>query len=638
MKTEYTTTNYSETTPKKKYKYKSVWYLLVLFLFAYPLVSSFFGLDLNDTGFYMFNYENLFTSPETVTFSTFFSNLIGHVWLKIFGFLGLWAMNLLEVLLEYAICIVVYRTFRDLWGEIPTLIGLVIASLCMGTYVNIFNFHQFHVLLLILISCSLYTALKIDKHIYSFLAGICFAMDVFARMPSITGIVFLLIYLIPWLQGYLNGNSVLKHIKYFIVGTIASTTIFIIFLLFSGLSPYFVNNIFTLKQIARAGTGGYSFKTLFKNIITGNIDAVLTGIVFFAGVGLLILGLFFALRKRDNRKTLIIDATAFLLSVLIGILIIRRSYGLTPVKNWAQMSTGPIFTAGITYILGIIYLVYFVHRKSVTVNNNHVIAGILAFYIPILTIAGSNMGFKHAKLAMWLLAPLSVYMFKLLLDKLKNYINTKEAKEKFVNKTNKIVVPLILIAFIVSFASKFLPFVYHTNNFDSEDRLKVTHTVNHPKLRFIHTTERQANAMQGVLDHMADYPDAELMIFGTSILYYYLTGRDSYIQPRLTRSTYRLKEIKKDINKCMNEHKELPIFLYSRIVDGYGYEEEKYNKLIVQVQKSRYSGKKEFFMNFLQDNNYGVAYYNEYYMIAVPPHLNVDIDRNVSFSYLMTGK
>ena len=198
--------------------------------------------------------------------------------------------------------------------------------------------------------------------------------------------------------------------------------------------------------------------------------------------------------------------------------------------------------------------------------------------------------------------------------------------------------PLTLVAFIVSFAVKFLPFVYHTNNFDSENRLEVTHTINHPKLKFIHTTERQANAMQAVLDHMADYPDAELSVFGTSILYYYLTGRDSYIEPRLTYSTYSIEDIEKDIRKCMQKQKELPIFLYSRISDGYGYSEEKYDYLVEREQKNDYSGKKQFFIDFLQDNDYGVAYYNDYYMIAVPPHLNIDIDSSVGISYLMTGK
>ncbi|MGB4610427.1 MAG: glycosyltransferase family 39 protein [Saccharofermentanales bacterium] len=613
-------------------------YFLVAFLITYPLVSSFFGLDLNDTGFYMFNYVYLFKTPEILGFSAFFSNLIGHIWLKLFGFLGLWAMNFLEVLLEYLICLVIYRTFRDLWGEIPTLIGLVIASLSMGTYVNIFNFHQFHVLFLILISCSLYTALKKDKLVYSFLAGVFFAMDIFARLPSITGIVFLLIYLIPWTQGSFTGKRIIRHVLYFMIGTIAIVVFFIILLFSTGLLTYLIDNIFKLNQIARAKTGSYSFKTLLKNIIVGNVDAVLTGIVFFAGVGLLVLGLFLALRKRENRKTLIIDAIAFLLSTLMGILIIKRSYNLTPVKNWAQMSTGPIFTGGIAYIFGMIYLVYFVHYNSRNLRSNHVVAGALAFYIPLLTIIGSSTGFKHAKLAMWLLAPLAVFMFKYLLNQLKDYMSKKEIKKGFVNKANQMIVPLILIAFIVPFAAKFLPFVYHTNNFDSENRLEVTHKINHPKLKYIHTTERQANAMQGALDHLADYPDAELSVFGTSVLYYYLTGRDSYIQPRLTYSTYSIADIEKDIRKCMQEQKELPIFLYSRISDGYGYAAEKYDRLVSREQKNDYSGKKQFFINFLQDNNYGVAYYNDYYMIAVPPHLNVEIDSDASISYLMTGK
>ena len=391
---------------------KLTWCFLVAFLIAYPLISSFFGLDLHDTGFYMFNYTNLFKSPEILGFSAFFSNLIGHIWLKVFGFLGLWSMNLLEVLLEYFICLVIYRTFHDLWGKIPTLIGLVIASLSMGTYVNIFNFHQFHVLFLILISCSLYTALKKDKFLYSFLAGAFFAFDVFARIPSITGIVFLLIYLIPWTQGCMTGKRIINHVLYFIVGTIAISAFFILLLFAVGLLPYFIDNIFRLNQIASAETGSYSFKTLLKNIIAGNVDAVLTGIVFFAGIGLLVLGLFFALRKRENRKTIIIDAMAFLLSLFLGVLIIKRSYNLTPIKNWAQMSTGPIFIGGIAYIFGIIYLVCFINYTSRNMRNNHIIAGVLAFYIPILTISGSNTAFKHAKLAMWLLAPLSVYMIK----------------------------------------------------------------------------------------------------------------------------------------------------------------------------------------------------------------------------------
>ena len=110
---------------KKEVVVRSIlWIVLIL----YPLIGTFYGIDMGDTGYHVYAYERLYTQSNYLSFTAYFTYVVGHIWVSIFGFLGLWGLNLLEALFEIIIAIFVYRVISPKLGKIQTLVGLVIVK------------------------------------------------------------------------------------------------------------------------------------------------------------------------------------------------------------------------------------------------------------------------------------------------------------------------------------------------------------------------------------------------------------------------------------------------------------------------------------------------------------------------------
>ena len=76
-------------------KYKKIVKIFLMFCIGfYPFMTSFYGIDLGDTGIHMFNYENIFSNPELIGFTSYFTSVTGWMWLNVFPGLGIWGLNL----------------------------------------------------------------------------------------------------------------------------------------------------------------------------------------------------------------------------------------------------------------------------------------------------------------------------------------------------------------------------------------------------------------------------------------------------------------------------------------------------------------------------------------------------------------
>ena len=59
-------------------KYKKIVKIFLMFCIGfYPFMTSFYGIDLGDTGIHMFNYENIFSNPELIGFTSYFTSVTG---------------------------------------------------------------------------------------------------------------------------------------------------------------------------------------------------------------------------------------------------------------------------------------------------------------------------------------------------------------------------------------------------------------------------------------------------------------------------------------------------------------------------------------------------------------------------------
>lgn len=219
-----------EQLKSKKNKISTVIKILCLIAIAiWPLYNSFLGLDLVDTGYYLYQYDTPLSPYGTYT--TYLATLIGAVWLKLFPELGLWGLNFLEIMLEWLTCVILYNTFKNRFGKTTTLVGVAITMCGISTYVNIFNYHQLNMSLCCAMLCFMYLALSQNKNYLLVISGCFGALAITCRMPSILTLLCILciLYWNVWVEK--SKSNLLKRWFSFISGyfVIGSCTFFFLY-------------------------------------------------------------------------------------------------------------------------------------------------------------------------------------------------------------------------------------------------------------------------------------------------------------------------------------------------------------------------------------------------------------------------
>lgn len=606
--------------------------LLMSGIVLYPLLTSFFGIDLGDTGIHMFNYENIFSNPDKVGFTSYFTSVTGNLWLMLFGNLGIWGLNLLEVIMEIAMATVVYKAFGKNLGEVQTLFGIFIAVLASDTYLNVFNYHQFNVFLLILILICQYKAITEDKRIFSLFAGVFFTIVVCSRMGSVTAIVTCFLYLFWYMCENKDIKFLLRHMGSFLAGTLGMGSVMAGVLFLSGQTAYFIANISRLFGLASSSGGGYSMDNLWSTFIFGNLDAIASGFIFLSAGIVLVLGFGMIFTSKETEiKRRVFNILFGLVTVGVAGYQLIYAYDVNEAPNWPQMTTGPSFFIGLFYVITFFSIFYHLHAKDG--KTEIALIGVESIILPLLTIAGSNTGTKHVILAFWFIAPISVSsVFALLKKSSVQLINEMASKLGIVIKYSALVLTLFVLC--VSGGYKFFDMIYATMNFDSTDRSSLRYSIENDKLKFMKTTKREADAVNGVLQTVSDLQkrdteEEKLMVFGGSILLYSLTDMEAYVQPWVSNPNYSEEKLLQDIKKAEQESDTLPIIIYCRTNNYYGFEEWNYNVLIDSEKSNMYGGKKELFAEYLEEKNYSIEYMNDYYVVMAAQGIAESDEKNI---------
>lgn len=592
--------------------------LLIALIVLYPLIGAFLGLDLGDTGYHLFAYTNLAEHPEKINYTVFLSSVIGFAWDQLFGFLGLLAFNLLEVFLEWGVAFLVYRTLRRDLGELTVLAGCLFAVAAADTYLNIFNYHQFNMLLLTATLCLQYRAATDDRKAFSFWAGVCYMLAVFARMASVVIIVSCCLYLYHSIMNGFPWKDTGKHLLAFAAGAFCAGGLAVGIMLLTGHMGSFVSDIFRLGGIASDQSSSYGMGNLLDSLIRDNLDVIASGFLFYASAGVLACGINLTLQKCGTVLRRLVMVLLGVLFSAIAVYQMYYSFDVNPVPGWPQMTTGQQFLLGVFYVTAFIGFIFYALRKDVRAQRITLIILAACMQI-ILTIAGSNTRTKHIILALWLMAPVCIYIVRRVICSPQTAAYAARVFQKLGAGLHSKTLRVTAVAALSMFLLKYAHMLYYSFNYDMPDRTKLTAFVDSPKVRGILTSRREADAVNGVLDTLDDYDEEQpLMVFGYSLLFYYLTGRDSYGKPWVTQSTYPVETFQEDLEKLQEGPEKLPLVVYCRTNNAYGFEEKDLAKLQWETTVSAADGKKQVFLDFLEAHNYGIQYMNDYYAVIVP--------------------
>ena len=594
---------------------------LIAMIILYPLAGAFLGLDLGDTGYHLYAYENLAAHPDQINYTTYLSSVIGYLWGSVAGGLGLLGYNLLEVFLEWGTAALVYFTLRKLMGENVCLAGCLFSIIAMDTYLNVFNYHQLNACLLTLILCMEYQAIITRRSQYSLYAGIAYTFVVFSRVGSIVAIISLFLYVFDYLAYSMSEHRLKRHLFKFGLGAGSSFLAVVLLMLVTGRASLFVNNIFRLGSIANDSESAYGFSNLLSSLLTDILRCIAAGLVFFGAGFLLLFSVNMILKKWDTPRKQGIWTAAGALIAGIAIVVIRYDYHLTPVEKWPQMTGGPRFVIGVMYVVTFFCLSLSAFRESAK-SRALTIVSIASVMLVMLTIAGSNTGTKHVVLAMWLIAPLCIYTVKSMIcsDKVKEMLAWTQKALKLPMHPRALQAVAFILLFM--FFLKYAHMAWYTNNYDSRYRSELTSTVRNSRVKGILTTPWEADSLNGVLDAVdvyAENDDQPLVVFGNSLLFYYMTDREAYSVPWMTQNTYGVARFKEDLAAAEEKYGEnLPIVIYCRTNYAWGFHDYDYKAARNEILRDDYGGKKINFMNFLKRHLYGVAYANDFYAVMIP--------------------
>lgn len=592
---------------------------LIFLIAAYPLAGAFFGLDLGDTGYHLYAYTHFMSHPDKINYTTFLSTAIAWGWGRLFDRYGLIAYNLLEVLLEWGLSFMTYRMTRKALGEVTSLTGILLAVISADCYLNIFNYHQVNVFLLVLILYLQILAVTRDKKLFSALAGLVYAFVVFSRVGSVIAAGTCFLYLYWGIMQKKKAGNVLLHLTAFLAGAAAAGGAALALLADSGRLELFIGNIFRLRDVASDSSSSYAMGTLIRSLFGQSLKAVTSGLMFYGAAAIVLVAVNIIAYRCEGFWQKALYAVFAVLVLGVALYQMKFAYTVNPAENWPQHTTGPRFLIGVLYVSGFIALAGHACRKGEKAFEITLLS-LSAFMLIFLTIAGTNTGTKHIIFALWLMFPLSVYVWQRLVlsesaEKAASAL-LGGAGLKLSSRSRGLAAVIVLAVFFMHFGNM----VYHTFNYDAVDRRRLTETVDNEKVRWIRTTKEEKEALEGVLSALEDYDrDQPLSVFGNTLLFYYMTGREAYGMPWVTQFSYPVESLEKDFEKAGKEYGETcPLIVFCRTNYAYGFDEDSLDGRRQEVWYSGYSGKKDFMASFMKEKDYGLVYENDYYAVFEP--------------------
>lgn len=600
---------------------------LVAAIVIWPLINTVWGIDIADTGLHVFGFQNLFSMPEKVSFTTFLTALAGNLWLRVFGDLGIWGLNLFEVFIEWATIGLLYPILRRHIGKNRALAGLLLAIICAGTYFNVMNYHQFSMFVLALIIAPLYWAMVKDSLALSAVAGLALGMGIFARLPNVVNMA-LAVAVIFWAVVEKKGiGFVLKHWALEILGVVAGAVICVGILKLTGVWERMLYSVGYLGDLSQSD-GSYNVVAMAVTFLRENLKAIsfAGGWLLWTAVGAAALEAWAARpqNKADepaHRRAMRYILSAFALAVSVLVLYIAYREVLRTI-TFPQMLATTYLLLGLQYVACFVVMCKAVFEKDAAKRPLALVAFIAILYPPLMTL-GSNVGIKHSLMGMWLSFPILIHFAAEGIEaarknahKWLGRISAGDARIGGRMSAHALTASLLVLIVMT------LHLGYVINNFDDYRRQNLRYTVDNPKLKGLYTTQAQADTMNGILSAIQTYQQQEdtLLMYGNFMLLHYLTDLPPYLdRPWITVSAYQGTQFVKDFEARNLSGAAQPLIVECMINTYGGFDMNNYYTQRVQMDTAeKRTGQWRAILDFTRTNRYITVYSDAYFTLRVP--------------------
>ena len=203
--------------------------LLDLLLYAIAIIvvilpRSLFNLNMEDEGWLLTAYYNIFTAPSSVSYNFLYYNgiLIGGICDLLFGQYGLIAFRIAHAIIDVFKGFLVYLILRKYCNRYAIMIGFIVLE-SVQIFFPVLSHNQISSLFCLISIFFIAKSLETKEWWHMLMGGIFVGINVFTRIPNISLCALIFVLLLFWLDSRDNKstlNLLLAAIGGFIVGCV----------------------------------------------------------------------------------------------------------------------------------------------------------------------------------------------------------------------------------------------------------------------------------------------------------------------------------------------------------------------------------------------------------------------------------
>ena len=552
--------------------------VLALLIIAIPVLVSFQGYDLDDTGTHIFNALHLFDPEVQTTSQIFYSNLITYVFYRIFGGFGLVSVFMLNAAVYIVSAFLSVNILKDVMPRTYALAGSLVSVAVEMKFIHVVSYNTYTVLFFVICCLFLYKGMTDKKHsgLNFLLCGIFGGLGVFVRLPNLL-IILLGAAFIYWaVVNAMKLSEFATKVLIYLLGFAAAVGFSV--LLIVSLNKAFDANIMLLGVSSSMNRGvSYSFSELLGVYISTAFEAL-------SGVWYILLPIFFTVcgmlcgRIKNKLVSTVLYIACFGATVGFSVKFMLDGVprNLFPVSCWIALL--------LTFVLS---------NTKKRYDPKLAALSIMAVVISVVTFAGSNTGISHANLCLNLALPIAIYEVSVLLKAVE-----VDAAGRVLRKTLALMLSVVFVYNYIYFS---------TTYFEPTDRAEIAYSVDSPKLKGLYTSKFKSEYAKTVIEKVAPLDNKYMIVYPGYDLFYYLTDKKPYTgECGIFFKSYSIERLKSDMEN--NRDKELPIVLFSKA--------EPYS--VTGEGRSARDEKWQVISDFMNENSYTVYYSDEYTEIYVP--------------------
>lgn len=573
------------------------WLMVLVVIFPYLLIFQ--GLDFTDVGHSLTNYQQIFIEPASIqnSFACWLTNIIGGIWIKIIGDLGLFGAKLGGALVITLTCYLSYIILKDYIKKEYLLIGLLLTEMIsFSGRVIIINYNNLTALFFTLSAYFLIMGIFKRQYLLFLFSGFLMGLNIFIRFPNILGI---LLVVVIFFYGYLKKIKISIQIRrslYFFLGWCASIIMVIIIMKILGHYELYLNSLSGLFKMGTSSGSRHSGIMLIKLLIRDHLFVL--QYFFIALVGTIAISKIFHKIKLNKYFKYIIF---FIFALLISSFLYKGHRYF------------------IYIIMGMLYLSLLINIFNLPkIDVNLKMISLTALLILFITPLGSNTGISNARFGMWLALPISIALLMQIME-IQNDLNFTTDSNKFfgrfkINKQEMLFAKIIILIFCFTFM---LMFSFRYTYSDTTNRLAMHYSINHPKLKMVYTTKGRAKVVGELLDEIPKYVQAGdyLLCYEHIPMVHFLTETRPYLY-KSWPMLYQPGEFQINLDKAFKEKEKYPVIVRAkRSTSNFEWPN---NSDIGLINSFNYNGDREIMKEFIDKYFYKIVWENDFFQILLP--------------------